>query len=76
MYSTERISKPTTSSGIGILVVSLAALFYCYEYLLRVAPSVMNAELMQHYQINDFSLVASPHITITFMLQCNCPSVF
>ena len=56
MYSTERISKPTTSSGIGILVVSLAALFYCYEYLLRVAPSVMNAELMQHYQINDFQL--------------------
>ncbi len=56
MHSTERLSKPVTGSGIGILVVSLAAMFYCYEYLLRVAPSVMNAELMQHYQINDFQL--------------------
>ena len=44
------------SVGIGMAIVFLAAVFYCYEYLLRVAPSVMNAELMQHYQINDFQL--------------------
>ena len=44
------------STSLGILIVTLAATFYCYEYLLRVSPSVMNAELMQHYQINDFQL--------------------
>ena len=48
--------KKESGIGLGILIVTLAAVFYCYEYLLRVAPSVMNAELMQHYQINDFQL--------------------
>lgn len=56
MYNQNSISKTQSNVGIGMLVVSLAAVFYCYEYLLRVAPSVMNAELMAHYQINDFQL--------------------
>ena len=56
MYNQETISKTQPNIGIGMIVVGLAALFYCYEYLLRVAPSVMNAELMAHYQINDFQL--------------------
>ena len=50
------ISKEKVSTSIGIIIVALAAIFYCYEYLLRVAPSVMNQELMAHYNINDFQL--------------------
>ena len=50
------VNRDKTSTNIGIIIVALAAIFYCYEYLLRVAPSVMNQELMQHYNINDFQL--------------------
>lgn len=32
-------------------VVSLGALFYCYEYLLRTSPSVMTQELMRYYHL-------------------------
>lgn len=34
------------------IICFLAALFYCYEYLLRIAPSVMMQDLMQAYRIN------------------------
>ena len=30
---------------LGILICSIAALFYCYEYLLRIIPGIMEAEL-------------------------------
>ncbi|MDR1056984.1 MAG: MFS transporter [Coxiellaceae bacterium] len=40
------------SSTLGWIICSLAAIFYCYEYLLRVAPSVMIPELMQAFQAN------------------------
>ena len=42
------------SSGNGYLsfiIVSLAGLFYCYEYLLRISPSVMVQQLMSYYGI-------------------------
>lgn len=35
----------------GIFVCALGALFYCYEYLLRIAPGVMVPELMQSFHI-------------------------
>ncbi len=35
----------------GWLVSSLAALFYTYEYLLRIEPSVMVPQLMEHFTI-------------------------
>lgn len=38
------------------LVCGLGALFYCYEYLLRTTPSVMTAELMQHYHLHRAAL--------------------
>ncbi|MEC8461418.1 MAG: MFS transporter [Pseudomonadota bacterium] len=52
--------RDSTNSAInsGLLVVFLGACFYCYEYLLRVSPSVMYSQLMQHYQINDFELTS------------------
>lgn len=34
------------------VICGLGALFYCYEYLLRIAPSVMTVDLMQAYKIN------------------------
>jgi len=33
------------------LVCALAAIFYCYEYLLRISPSVMSQQLMQAYNL-------------------------
>lgn len=36
----------------------LAALFYCYEYYLRVAPAVMRPELMQAFNLSDAGLGA------------------
>jgi MFS family permease len=41
---------------IGWFICSLAALFYCYEYLLRIAPSVMVTDLMKTFHINAGSL--------------------
>lgn len=34
------------------LICGLGALFYCYEYFLRIAPSVMSTELRQVYQLD------------------------
>lgn len=36
---------------IAYLMCALGALFYCYEYILRVAPSVMSNELMHAYHL-------------------------
>lgn len=38
------------------LICILGALFYCYEYFLRVAPSVMVSDLMHSYQIGAAAL--------------------
>ena len=40
------------SSKYGWIVCGLAAIFYCYEYLLRIQPSVMSGDLMRYYSIN------------------------
>lgn len=40
------------STCIGWLICALGALFYSYEYFLRISPSVMSAQLMQHFNIN------------------------
>lgn len=36
---------------ISWAICGLGALFYCYEYLLRVSPSVMTQELMRFYHL-------------------------
>jgi len=38
------------------LICGLGALFYCYEYFLRVAPSVMTQELSQSFNISAAAL--------------------
>ena len=43
-------------SGLGWIICSLAAMFYCYEYLLRIEPSVMVDPLMREFQVTAGSL--------------------
>lgn len=38
------------------IVCALGAVFYAYEYLLRITPNVITHELMQSYQINAAAL--------------------
>lgn len=40
----------------GWLVCLLGAVFYCYEYLLRIEPSVIVPELLQHFNTNATNL--------------------
>lgn len=49
------------TSLMGWLICGLGAVFYCYEYLLRIQPSVMVPELMRQYHISAdrFSAIIS-----------------
>jgi MFS family permease len=40
----------------AFVVCLFAAIFYCYEYYLRVAPSVISVELMQSFDISNAGL--------------------
>lgn len=37
---------------IGWIICALGAIFYCYEYLLRIQPTVMVSELMQQFHMS------------------------
>lgn len=37
---------------IPFIMCGFSALYYCYEYFLRISPSVMTPELMRHYHLN------------------------
>ncbi len=41
---------------LGCLICGLGALFYCYEYLLRIEPSVMIPQLMHEFGVTAASL--------------------
>lgn len=58
--NTESQKEPTSPpGGIGAWIIwATASLFYLYEYILRVAPSVMVHELMVNFQITAASLGA------------------
>jgi MFS family permease len=43
---------PKTARWFAIFIVLLGAFFYCYEYFLRIAPSVMQTQLMEAFKIN------------------------
>lgn len=49
-YLIER--APNISAIKAWAIVGLGGLFYCYEYFLRVTPSMMTNELMQTYQLD------------------------
>jgi MFS family permease len=40
------------TSRVGVFIVLLGAFFYCYEYFLRIAPSVMQIPLMQAFNVD------------------------
>lgn len=35
-----------------LAILSFGILFYCYEFFLRISPSVVMGQLMQHFNIN------------------------
>lgn len=41
-----------SSKGFPWIIWSLGAIFYCYEYFLRIQPSMMSDDLMRTYGIN------------------------
>lgn len=45
-----------TSRALPIIIITLAALFYVYEFFLRVMPSAMTAELMRDFDIDASGL--------------------
>ncbi len=55
----------------GWLICALAALFYFYEYLLRVSPAVMTNDLMLNYHISaaGFGLLSGVYMYIYSPLQ-------
>jgi len=46
------VSSRFSTAYLPWIICGLGALFYSYEYLLRISPGVMVGELMRHYQIN------------------------
>lgn len=42
-----------TLTGLAFAMCALSAIFYCYEYYLRVAPSVMSVELKTTFLLSD-----------------------
>lgn len=48
-----RQTRTVSVTFLGFFLFSLVALYYYYEYWLRVAPSVMSAELKAFFDISD-----------------------
>src|SRR6185437_7103252 len=44
-------TKEKSSTIMPWVICGLGALYYCYEYLLRISPSVMTQELMRMYDL-------------------------
>jgi MFS family permease len=60
--ATTRMNSMTSSARVdsvawtALLMCVLGAVFYCYEYYLRVAPSVIHPELMQTFNLSQAGL--------------------
>ncbi len=46
------IKKNTSYMLVGWLICALGALFYSYEYFLRISPSVMETSLREHFNLS------------------------
>jgi MFS family permease len=58
MENTQPLSQSTYNAStmqkiLPWLICGAGALFYCYEYFLRVTPSVMQSQLMQTFSIDN-----------------------
>lgn len=47
-----------TTTRLGWIICTLGAVFYCYEYLLRIAPAVMVVELREAFHLDATSFGA------------------
>lgn len=59
MQPSPRTRPSTNTASLGILawgICATAAIFYCYEYYLRITPAVMTTELMHAYRTDAESL--------------------
>lgn len=67
--NTRSISQTTVFQGW--LICGIAALFYFYEYLLRVSPAVMTNDLMLNYNISaaGFGILSAVYMYIYSPLQ-------
>jgi hypothetical protein len=43
--------QPKNHKMLGWFICGLGAIYYCYEYLLRVTPSVMEDPLRAHFHL-------------------------
>ena len=46
------------NQNLQIFIVLISALFYCYEYFIRVSPSIMAPQLLQTFNLNATSFGA------------------
>ena len=49
-------AQPVISYKKSWLIWASAALFYCYQFLLRVSPNVMTTDLMTAFQVDACAL--------------------
>ncbi len=56
MLQSKLINNPTLARRFAWIVCALGALFYCYEYFLRITPSVMMPQLMSAFHIDATAL--------------------
>lgn len=63
--------KAHSSLLTGILICSIAALFYCYEFILRATPGIMLPQLMNTFKVNAHAigLLASSYYLLYTPLQ-------
>lgn len=53
---TAAIQKPSFRLYKGWIIWGCAALFYCYQFMLRVSPSIMAEDLMRSFHVDACSL--------------------
>lgn len=51
MQSTMKQPSVRSLASIGWMICALGAIYYCYEYFLRITPSVITPELMRTYHL-------------------------
>src|SRR3984885_10848525 len=45
-------SPPSNSRMVALMIWMIASIFYAYQYILRVMPSIMLGDIMQQFNIN------------------------
>lgn len=69
--SIERVSQKTRGVTEAYVAWAIVALFYCYQYILRVSPSVMVTDLRQDFRMTaeEFSSLGAIYLYAYSLLQ-------